>query len=405
MLLHHSRLAKRCHQLRPRRQWTAWMTCCLLAAILALSAPAAGSAALAAPDTVLSGPVRHDGLANWITTIRDTTMWSGPDAQALSFGTAPMGSYLEPLSSDPGGRVYAYYTGDGSSRSPGTVWVSAQDIAPGAPPPWVVSSDVDGDSPANSGAGGPHRTSYAAPPVVTAQQIAIVDADSGETLYQEDAHTPEPPASTTKIVTAMVTLQHEDSLATPVRITVNGPAMAAEDGSSIMGLLPGQQLSLKTLLYGLLLPSGNDAAEQLALTVAGSRDLFVTWMNQYVENLGLTETHFLNPSGIDEDGHDASAHDLAMLGRQAMDDPTFSTIVDTPSYTGDGLKLFGHNPLLGEYPGTDGVKTGSTDAADHTMVASVTHAGHRVFVVVMHSDDLLSDCEALYDWTWSEFGW
>src|SRR3569833_1883927 len=118
-------------------------------------------------------------------------------------------------------------------------------------------------------------------------------------------------------------------------------------------------------------------------------------MNQAVTGQGLHDPHFVNPSGIDEDGHYASAYDLAMLARHAKASPTFRTIVASPTYKVYGLTMEGHNPLLGEYPGTDGVKTGSTDNAGKTMVASVTKNNHRVYVAVMHSQDLLADCSAL----------
>src|SRR4029077_19488774 len=134
-------------------------------------------------------------------------------------------------------------------------------------------------------------------------EIAVVDDQTGLMLYGSAPHAREAPASTTKIATAIVTLAHAQALGDPVRVSVDGFAMAAADGSSIMGLKPGQRLSIRTLLYGLLLPSGNDAAEQLARSVAESRDQFITWMNATAtDDLGLEDTHFVNPSGLDADG-------------------------------------------------------------------------------------------------------
>jgi D-alanyl-D-alanine carboxypeptidase len=240
---------------------------------------------------------------------------------------------------------------------------------------------------------------------VTAEQVAVVDDESGLLLYGVQPHAPQAPASTTKIATAIVALRHMPSLTTQIPITVNGWAMAQADGSSIMGLSPGQRVSVRTLLYGLMLPSGNDAAEQLARSLADSREQFVEWMNDLVAAAGLHDTSFKNPSGLDEDGHVASAFDLAQLARLAMQDETFRTIVASPSYAAEGFNLQGHNPLLGVYRGTDGIKTGTTDAAGHVLVASVTRNGHRVYVVVMHSDDVLGDTTALYDWVWQSFSW
>jgi D-alanyl-D-alanine carboxypeptidase len=123
------------------------------------------------------------------------------------------------------------------------------------------------------------------------------------------------------------------------------------------------------------------------------------------DELGLVDTHFVNPSGLDADGHYSSAYDLAQLARRAMRDDVFREIVASPEIRSDGIVMSGHNPLIGAYPGADGVKTGSTDAAGHVIVGSAVHDGHRVYVVVMHSDDLLGDCAALFDWSWQEFAW
>jgi D-alanyl-D-alanine carboxypeptidase len=241
---------------------------------------------------------------------------------------------------------------------------------------------------------------------VTAPEVAVVDDETGLLLYGRAPHAHAAPASTTKIATAIVTLTHAQSLDTTVRVTVDGLAMAAADGSSIMGLQPGQRVTIHTLLYGLLLPSGNDAAEQLARSVAESRDQFVSWMNSAAaDDLRLADTHFVNPSGLDADGHYSSAYDLAQLARRAMRDDAFREIVATPEIKSDGFILAGHNPLLGVYPGADGVKTGSTDAAGKAIVGSAVNQGHRIYVVLLHSDDVLADSTALFDWAWQSFAW
>jgi D-alanyl-D-alanine carboxypeptidase len=299
-----------------------------------------------------------------------------------------------------------YYPGDGATRQAGQAWVAHLDVAPSGPPPWIASSELDGDNAIPLAVPGPRRRVPIAPPPVSAPEVAVVDAETGLLLYDRAAHTRQAPASTTKIATAIVTLEHAHSLDAVVRVTVDGWAMAAADGSSIMGLQPGQRVTIRTLLYGLLLPSGNDAAEQLARSVAETRDQFVDWMNTTVaEDLHLADTHFVNPSGLDADGHYTSAYDLAQLVRRAMQQDDFKEMVATPQVKSDGFVLVGHNPLLGVYPGADGVKTGSTDAAGKAIVGSAVHAGHRVFVVVMHSDDLLADSTALFDWVWHAFAW
>jgi hypothetical protein len=348
--------------------------------------------------------------ANWLRTVRDTPLWSGPTDPAVQFTDLPLGSFLLPRGSSED-RLLVYFPGDGAARQPGLAWVRSLDVAPSGPPPWIASSELDGDQPRvvpDGAAAFPVRTTPKIPPLVSAPQVAVVDDATGLLLYGRAEHTRQAPASTTKIVTALVTLEHvpADELDAPVRITVDGWQMALADGSSIMGLVPGQQLSLRTLLFGLLLPSGNDAAEQLARSVGDSRAEFIGWMNALaVDELGLQDSHFVNPSGLDAADHYASAYDLALLGRRAMQDDTFREIVATPEQRVQGLILSGHNPLLGVYPGADGIKTGTTDAAGRAIVGSAVNAGHRVYVVVMHSADPLADSTALFDWVWDSFSW
>ena len=334
----------------------------------------------------------------WLRTVRETALWSGPTDPAEQFTILPPGSHVLPQDSRGGGRVLVYYPGDGQARLAGAAWVANTDLVPSGPPPWIADADL-------SAPDAPHRVAYVAPPDVSAPEVAVLDETSGALLFGRGAHARLAPASTTKIVTAMVALDMAPTLDAHLPITVDGWAMAAADGSSIMGLSPGTGLSIRTLLFGLLLPSGNDAAEQLARGLGESRAQFIQAMNDKVAALGLRDTRFTNPSGLDAPSHYASAYDLAHLARAAMTDATFREIVSSPAYAAEGFELRGHNPLLGVYPGTDGVKTGTTDQAGKAMVASVVRDGHRVFVVVMHSDDVLADCSALFDWAWATFRW
>jgi D-alanyl-D-alanine carboxypeptidase len=128
-------------------------------------------------------------------------------------------------------------------------------------------------------------------------------------------------------------------------------------------------------------------------------------MNQEAAALGLRNTHFVNPSGMDADGHYSSALDMAMLARYAMRNATFRELAGATHYSGDGFRMLNLNRLLGTYPGADGVKIGFTDAAQKTIVASATRDGHRVFIGLMHSEDLVGDCSALFDWVWDSFKW
>jgi D-alanyl-D-alanine carboxypeptidase len=244
-----------------------------------------------------------------------------------------------------------------------------------------------------------------APPTVSAHTIAVVDGATGQLLYGQRPRERVAIASTTKVATTLVALRRGGDLQQSFRVTVSGSAMAARDGSSILGLEPGQTVTLATLLYGMMLPSGNDAAEQLALSLAGSRPGYVAWMNDLAASLGLRDTHFVTVSGMDAPGHYSSAFDMALLARAAMDDPRFREIAGATRYRGDGYTLTNINRLLGAYPGADGVKTGFTDDAGRTMIASATRDGRRVFVSVMRSGNLVADTTMLLDWAWSAFRW
>jgi D-alanyl-D-alanine carboxypeptidase len=252
----------------------------------------------------------------------------------------------------------------------------------------------------------PARVREVDPPSVTAQYIAILDEGSGTLLYDQGSDVRVPPASVTKIATTLLALQREPDLGRVIPITVNGPEMAAADGSQIIGLEPGERLRLETLLYGMMLWSGNDAAEQVAVALAdGSRERYVQWMNEMVAGLGLKNTHFANPSGMDANGHYSSAGDMAYLARYAMRDRRFREMAGTKYYEAEGYPLPNINRLLGNYPGVDGVKVGYTGKAGRTMVASATQDGHRVYVSIMRSEDLVTDETALLNWVWRTFRW
>jgi len=253
--------------------------------------------------------------------------------------------------------------------------------------------------------GGPRREGADPPPKVTAAHVAIVDDGSGALLYEHDGFGRAAPASITKIVNTIVALEHEPDIRRVYTTTVSAGALVACDGSSVMGMEPNQHLKLETLLYGMMLPSGNDAAEQVAVSLAGSRETYVGWMNDRVASLGLHDTHFVTPSGMDADEHYSSAYDMAMLGRYAMQNPTFRILAAARSFVGDHYPMQNLNPLLGSYEGADGVKIGYTEIADHTIVGSVMRDGHRVYVALLGSRALLGDSALLFDWVWKTYRW
>jgi D-alanyl-D-alanine carboxypeptidase (penicillin-binding protein 5/6) len=232
----------------------------------------------------------------------------------------------------------------------------------------------------------------------------VTDLDSGLTLAAVNPHRPLPPASTVKVMTALVTLKRAD-LAAPVTVS----ALAAATPGSRMGLTAGQTLSARDLLYGLLLPSGNDAAMALAEHVAGDSAAFVTLMQDEATALGLTGSHFTNPHGLDEPAETITAADLMTVTRAALAYPIFREIVAQPTATVAGRLLSNTNDLLRVRRGADGVKTGTTIGAGECLVASVTTGGHRVLVVVLGSQDRYTDTAALLDfaaagWRWGAGG-
>lgn len=339
----------------------------------------------------------RQGMPRWLRTLQSAPLWSGAGADATTvetLGGADM--FVKPLGQFIDSRVQVYFPGDADQVAV-QAWIDSSNVEPAAGiPSWIAPPPS---------AAGPTRVGDAPAPDTTALHIAIVDDASGRVLYAEDPFTQVPQASTTKIATTIVALEHESNLARRIKVTVSATAMAARDGSSTMGIEPGRSVSLSTLLHGMMLPSGNDAAEQVALALADSRDQYLEWMNQEAASLGLKDTHFVNPSGMDAAGHYSTAYDMAMLARYAMRNATFRALAGASRYTGDGYSMSNLNRLLDNYPGADGVKIGFTDAAQKTIVASAVHDGHRVYVSLMHSQDLGGDCGALFNWVWKNFAW
>jgi D-alanyl-D-alanine carboxypeptidase len=207
----------------------------------------------------------------------------------------------------------------------------------------------------------------------------------------------------TKIATAILTVE-QGQLDALVEIDVDSGKMA---GSSLMGLRPGDEFSVRDLLYGLMLESGNDAALALGRALAGSDASFVAQLNALLARIGLTDSKLLNPHGLDEAGHRTSAYDLAMLARYGMGFEAFREVVETLNWVAEGSRrivLKNGNAFLG-YSGADGVKTGFTTGARETVAASATRGGHRVFVVLLNAPARFAEAGALLDWVFSNFCW
>jgi D-alanyl-D-alanine carboxypeptidase (penicillin-binding protein 5/6) len=243
-------------------------------------------------------------------------------------------------------------------------------------------------------------------PPVSAASLLLVDLDSGRELWASNADVRRPPASLTKLMTALLLLESGRDLAQVVTVS---PRAASTPGST-MGLSPGARLRLSDLLTGMLLPSGNDAAEAVAEAVDGSVDRFVAHMNSRAVQLGLQATHFVRPDGLDATGQLSSASDLLKIARQDLSYPRFNAVVQMRTATitapdGTVYHLANLNQLLGVYPGADGVKTGTTPAAGENLVASVTRNGHRVLAAILGSSDRYADAHALLDYGWAHWSW
>lgn len=223
-------------------------------------------------------------------------------------------------------------------------------------------------------------------------------------LWERDPETSRAPASLTKLITAMVAVDDAGSLDRVVEVTPE----ATKISPSVMGLSPGEKLTVREILYGLFLDSGNDAAEALASGIV-PRDRFVRQMNQKARAIGLTASHFVNPSGLDAPGHGMSAHDLAHTAAY-LDTyyPELAAIAGTRSIaiaataTHKAFYPQNLNRLLGSYPGATGLKTGLTDDAGGCMLATATRNGrHLIAVVLNDTGRSTEDAAVLLDYGFS----
>lgn len=247
--------------------------------------------------------------------------------------------------------------------------------------------------------------SYAPPPIM-ARAAYSIDLTTGHVLFAKNANRRLPMASTTKITTAVVVLQHAH-LSDLAWVSKR----AATIGESSMELARGEQLTVKQLLYGLLLNSANDAAIALAEHVSGNEERFVGLMNRLARKLHMRHTHYVTAHGLDAPGHYTSAHDLAVITRYAMRNATFRQIVDTVSYHIRKTKhnaehwLASVNRAIYWYPGVDGVKPGDTDNAGLCQVVSAWRNGRHVLAVLLNTPNLVTDLRNLLDYGATDFQW
>ena len=233
---------------------------------------------------------------------------------------------------------------------------------------------------------------------LSAEKAILMDAQTKRVLYQKNAADRSLIASTTKIMTALVICEQCNVLD---RMSIPKEAVGIE-GSS-MYLKEGEVLTVQELLYGLMLHSGNDAATALAIYCGGTVEGFVQLMNDKAHRLGLEDTHFENPHGLDSPAHYSTAKDLAVLSAYAMKNPIFRQTVSTKSLKAGDRYLTNHNKLLWRVEGADGVKTGFTKAAGRILVSSATRDGRRLIAVTINAPSDWNDHESLYTMGFRDF--
>ena len=239
------------------------------------------------------------------------------------------------------------------------------------------------------------------------ESMVAIEVTSGRVLYSKNPDKQLPIASTTKILTAIIAIEKGGDLDKKHKIPNEAVGI---EGSSIY-LRDGEQLSLRELLYGLMLRSGNDAAVAIAIIVSGSIEKFVELMNDYCDKLGLTNSHFVTVNGLHDDNHFSSAYDLAKITCYALKNETFAEIAKTKEKTisNDSDKknkirfLKNKNKLLTTLDGADGVKTGYTKKAGKCFVGSATRDGMQIVCVVLNSKNMFDECANLINKAFEEY--
>lgn len=242
-------------------------------------------------------------------------------------------------------------------------------------------------------------------PEVEAEAAVLMVGNSKQVLFAQNPDGFMYPASTTKIMTLLTALESGD----PKSIVTVSSRAAACEGSSL-DLTGGDKLTLSNAMYGMMLVSGNDAAEAIAENVGGSIPKFVKMMNDNAEKIGAKNTHFSNPHGLpDPYNHFTTAYDLALIAEYAMQNPEFAKIVSTKEYNvsflnGKKTHVSNTNRLLKTYPGANGIKTGYTHDAGDCLVAGAKRGGVQLIVVILNSDHRWSDATKLLDYGFAQLG-
>ena len=236
-------------------------------------------------------------------------------------------------------------------------------------------------------------------PTVASQGAVLLNAADGSVLFSKNGDTTYYPASITKLMTALVAVESHPDLSEVVTIR---PEWTGVEGSS-MYLKVGEKLTLETLLYGLLLCSGNDAAVAIAEHISGSQEDFAKLMNATAREIGMEHSSFANPNGLDHEDHYSTARDMARLACAAVENETLVRMASTRSVTIGGRTMTNHNKLLNQIEGCIGLKTGYTMAAGRTLVSCVERNGQRLVAVTLQDGNDWADHAALYDYGFSTY--
>lgn len=242
------------------------------------------------------------------------------------------------------------------------------------------------------------------PAELTARAATVIDSKTAIVLFEKNPDLKHLPASTTKLMTSLVSLEN----CHPEKIVEVG---YVENEGTKMGLESGDKLTVENLLYGLLVSSGNDAAFTLAYSCADSYAGFIAAMNKKAKALGMYSTHFANPAGFDDQLQYSTASDLTKLSRAAVANPQIAKIVATRSIVVTditGTKTYyleNVNKLLGTIPGLEGVKTGQTEGSLENLVSKVTRNGNTIIIVVLGSEDRFEETKGLIDWAFVNHQW
>lgn len=273
----------------------------------------------------------------------------------------------------------------------------------GAP---AKGGDVSGASSRNTAkpaVSGLNSRNTKAPFKVGAESAILIDAATGQILYQKNAHKRRPMASTTKMMTALLVLEHSD-----LSETVVASKNAACTTNASLHLVAGEKLAMRDLLCGMLIRSANDTCVAAAEHVSGSCSRFVKMMNDKARSIGCKDTHYVNPHGLHDPNQYSTAYDLAVIARKATRFPVFNEIVQIKHMVikrsvSKDVTLYTHSRFLKRYPGADGIKSGYTKQAGKCYVGSATRDGWRLISVVLHSPDVAVDTEALMDYGFANF--